>query len=270
MTSTADGFDQHAPNVGRMYDYYLGGKDHFEVDRLAAEQVLDKCPEVVWLALENRRVLGRMVRELVRLGIRQFLDLGTGPPTQGHVHQVLAELGVADECRVVYVDENPIVATHGVADIAGANATLLCEDLCSPQRVLAHPKAQELLDFGMPIGVLMFAVLHFVPDEDDPTGLIGAYLSRMVAGSYLAYTHVTNECPDRVKALDAVYARANHDIYARSPYEIASLAIDNHLEITEDGIVRVTHWKAPDALRPPPSQMWLFGGLAKKTIGLAR
>jgi S-adenosyl methyltransferase len=223
---------------------------------------------MVWLALENRRVLGRMVRELVRLGIRQFLDLGTGLPTQGHVHQVLAELGVADECRVVYVDDNPVAATHGAAYIGRANAALLCEESCSPQRVLDHPEARELLDFGMPIGVLMFAVLHFLPDGDDPAGVIGAYLSRMVAGSYPAHTHVTNEFQDRSRTLEAIYARANHGFHARSPYKIASLAIDNHLDITGDGIVRVTHWKAPDALRPPPSQMRLFGGLAKKEIGL--
>lgn len=257
--------DTSTPNVGRMYDYYLGGKNNFPADREAGQKVVQKCPEIVWLALENRRVLSRMVTFLAEQGVRQFIDLGAGMPTQGHVHEVLSGLGVADDCRVVYVDDDPVVQVHAQAHFAnGSNAVMIAEDLRKPQRVLGSDAVQRTLDFGQPIAVLMFAVLHFVSNEEDPARLIRDYMAETAPGSYLAYTHVTDEFADAVTALQAVYAEANHSAFPRSPEEIEQLATDNDLEILDPGVVRVTDWCPPDALRPPARQMWIFGGIAQK------
>jgi hypothetical protein len=191
-------------------------------------------------------------------------------PTQGHVHQILARLGVAGECRVVYVDEDPVVKAYAQTNFTpDTRAVVIAEDLRDPTRVLGHTKTQQTLNFDEPIAVLAFAVAHFVSDEEDPVALFGDYMAGLAAGSCLAYTHVTDEFADRVAALEAVYAGANHGVYPRSFDEIEELASRNGLEPLGPGVVRITDWLAPDELRPPAQQMWIAGGIAEKRLALA-
>ena len=262
--STTDVIGTGTANVGRMYDYYLGGKDNFPVDREAADRFFNRSPEVAYMAIENRRVSGRMTEFLVEeMGIRQFIDLGSGLPTKGHTVHVLRDLGVADACRVVCVDEDPVVQSHA-ATAASSPMALIAADLRHPEKVLNHEAARELLDFSKPIALLAFAVLHFIPDEEKPGEIIGEYMAALARGSALAITHTTNECPDRVQAIRDVYGAANHGAYPRSMDAIEGLVLGAGLSLVDDGVVRVTDWRAPEDLRPPAALMWLAGGVACK------
>lgn len=176
------GIDVAVPSVARMYDYGLGGKDNFAVDRELAEQVLARVPEGRDIALANRRFLGRAVEFLTKAGIRQFLDLGAGLPSQNNVHEV-AQRGCPD-ARVVYVDYDPVVLTHANALLATDDSTVaVLEDIRNPERILAHPDVRRLLDFSQPVAVMCVAVLHFITDDADPWGLVSTLTDALVPGS---------------------------------------------------------------------------------------
>src|SRR5712691_9085664 len=187
------GIDTATPNVARIYDYLLGGKDNFAADREAARRLIEAIPDVAAIARDNRSFLGRVVRYLAtRSGIRQFLDLGSGLPTQANVHE-LAQ-GVAPETRVVYVDNDPVVASHGRALLAsGDQVGMVLGDLCDPAGILRHPDVLRLLDLTQPVAVLCTSTLHFIADEAEPHKIIAEYRDRMAPGSYLAISHGTLE-----------------------------------------------------------------------------
>jgi S-adenosyl methyltransferase len=180
--------DVTVPNAARVYDYALGGYHNFAADREFMQRAEVSWPGLGLLAHANRAYLGRVVRFLVDAGIKQFLDIGSGIPTVGNVHEVAQP--IAPGVRVVYVDIDPVAVAHGQEMLAGnPDADAVQADIRRPDEVLDHPVVQELLDFSEPIGLLLIAVLHFVPDADDPAGILAGLRSRLAPGSYVAISH---------------------------------------------------------------------------------
>jgi SAM-dependent methyltransferase len=177
------------PTSAGMYDYYLGGTAHTPADRAAAEKFLEMMPEVADGASANRGFLQRAVARMATdWGIRQFLDIGAGLPTQRNTHDVVAE--TVPDGRVVYVDVDPRVVAHARQLIAGVDgATVIEGDVRRPEAIFAHPETRRLIDLSQPVGLLLVAVLHFVSDDDDPWGLVERYMSMVPSGSYLALSH---------------------------------------------------------------------------------
>lgn len=213
---------QDRPTAAGMYDYFLGGTTHTAADRAAAEQVLQIVPEVSDGAWANRGFLQRAVRRMAgEWGVRQFIDIGAGLPTQRNTHQVAAE--VATGCRVVYVDIDPVAVAKGhelLGDTAGT--TVIEADVREVRYILAHPRTRALIDFSQPVGLLMVAVLHFVPDIDDPWQLMERYLAAIPSGSYLALSHASGDhTPARIReAVFEIYRRTVTPPSDRSKTEI--------------------------------------------------
>jgi S-adenosyl methyltransferase len=216
------GVDPTKPSPARLYDYYLGGTHNFEVDRQAGENIRKQMPELADAAWANRGFHGRAaVWMAAEHGIRQFIDLGPGLPTQNNTHEAVQN--VAPRARVVYVDVDPIVAAYGGALLdPDGTTTVVTADLRDPAGVLAHPDLRRLIDFSQPVGLLMTAVMHFVADEEDPWAVVAQYMSAMAPGSYLALSHITDDKlpPQSVQAIREVYARATNNIYFRPRPEI--------------------------------------------------
>ncbi|MGE5288352.1 MAG: SAM-dependent methyltransferase [Micromonosporaceae bacterium] len=210
------GVDASTPSVARLYDYYLGGKNNFEVDRIAAERLKALVPETVDVAWANRGFHQRAARWIAERGVRQFIDIGSGLPTQGNTHEVVQ--AVTPNARVVYADQDPMVAAHSKALLtAEGNTAVVTADLRVPGRILDAPEVRETIDFSRPVGLLMTAVLHFVSDDSDPWGIVRRYVDVLAPGSYLALSHGTlDRIPPRsVNALYEVYSRASEQIYLR-------------------------------------------------------
>ena len=184
-----NGIDISRPNVARIYDYLLGGKDNFTVDREAAKQLLAVTPDIAGIVRDNRSFIGRVVHHVATEGgIRQFLDLGGGLPTQTNVHEMAQQ--VVPDARVVYVDIDPVVWSHGQALLAhGDQVAMVRADLREPAEVMRHPDVLRLLDLTEPVAVVCASVLHFVSDEDDPYRIVAEYRDRLARGSYLAISH---------------------------------------------------------------------------------
>jgi hypothetical protein len=254
------------PTPARMYDYYLGGEDNFAVDREAAEQVLSAAPEVRVLARENRKFLGRSVRYLTaEAGIRQFIDVGTGLPTQGNVHEVAQ--AVDPTARVVYVDNDPIVRAHADALLPSNGTTTVIEaDMRDPGPILDHPDLNRLIDFSEPVAVLFMSVLHFITDEEDPYGLVAAFRDRSVPGSHLALSHITSpeqNTDGAAAAADVYKSRATSPAILRTPKEIGSL-FDGY-ELVEPGLVFLPQWR-PDtpAADANANSVWMLCGVGRR------
>ena len=215
--------DQSRPSTARLYDYYLGGTNNFEVDRQAGERLRKQLPELADAAWANRGFHGRAAAWMAaEQGIRQFIDIGSGLPTQNNTHEVVHPL--ASSARIVYVDVDPLVAAHSAELLVNDGRTaLVTADLRDPDAVLAQPDLRRLIDFDQPVGVLMTAVMHFVADEEDPWGLVARYAAATAPGSYLALSHATYEKlpPQAVQAMNEVYERATSKIYLRSKADIA-------------------------------------------------
>ncbi|MFF3438402.1 SAM-dependent methyltransferase [Streptosporangium sp. NPDC002721] len=214
------GVDPHIPNAARMYDYFLGGKDNFQADRELAELVLSVLPETREGTRENRKLIGRIVEYLLGKGIRQFLDLGSGLPAQQNVHEVALRL--APDARVVYVDHDTVVCTHGRALLAGGDrAAMVQGDVRRPESILGDPEVRALIDFDQPVAVLMMFLLHLVADEDDPQGFVAAYREALAPGSYLAISHVGGDAaPERTARISEFYQKANMPFRPRPGEEI--------------------------------------------------
>ena len=227
-----EGVDVTRPTPARLYDYYLGGTSNFEVDRVAAERLRLVMPELSDAAWANRGFHQRAARWIARRGVRQFIDIGSGLPTAGNTHQLLRK--VVPDARVVYVDNDPMVAAHASGLLTGQrNTRLVTADLRDPGALLGHPDLRALIDFAEPAGLLMTAVLHFVADESDPWGLVGRYLAALAPGSYLALSHLTCDKlpPGMVQAVRETYDRATEQAYPRSKAELERFF--TRLELTE-------------------------------------
>ncbi|MEV1246753.1 SAM-dependent methyltransferase [Nonomuraea sp. NPDC052129] len=222
MTEQApQGVDPHIPNASRMYDYFLGGKDNFKADRDLAELVMSVLPEVREGTRQNRKFIGRVVEYLCRQGITQFLDLGSGLPAAENVHEVAHRF--APDARIVYVDNDPVVAAHGRALLADPKkVAMVLGDGREPEKLLQHPEVLSLLDFDQPVAVLMMFFLHLVPDEDRPQEFVAAYRDALAPGSYLAISHVGNDVvPEQVAKIVEFYQKANSPFCPRPGTEIA-------------------------------------------------
>ncbi|MEO3795136.1 SAM-dependent methyltransferase [Nonomuraea sp. B10E15] len=254
--------DVTRPSVARMYDYYLGGKDNFEIDREAVRQVEKAMPEIRQLAQENRAFLRRAVRYMARNGIRQFIDIGSGLPTVGNTHRIAQE--IAPDSRVVYVDNDPVVLQHGRALLAtDDNTSVAAADMRRPADVFGHPETVKLIDFNEPVGVLMIAMVHFLTlDERGP--IMRQLHDALPAGSHLTATHVTTEAhsPEAVAQIEAVYARTPTPIFFRGHGEIARFF--DGFDLVEPGLVTIDNWH-PDPSDPAPqATKWLYGGVGRK------
>jgi nucleotide-binding universal stress UspA family protein len=252
-----------------MYDYLLGGKDHFEADREAIGALLQAVPNARTGARENRAFLGRAVQYLAaEAGIRQFLDIGSGLPTASNVHEVAQ--AVAPDSTVVYVDNDPIVMAHARALLtshpAGRTAYLQA-DLRDPEAILRHPTVREALDFAKPVALMLVAVLHFFPDEENPAGIVSTLLDALAPGSYLVASQTTTDFNDEAKAADGVQAvqRAGVPFQTRTADDFADLAFTG-LELVPPGLVPVSEWR-PETERglvPPPWEVGYIGAVARK------
>ncbi|GAB2807586.1 SAM-dependent methyltransferase [Actinoallomurus bryophytorum] len=233
------GPDPQVPSVARMYDFFLGGKENFAVDRRAAEEVGRALPGVAGVARSNRQFLRRAVRFAAERGVEQFLDLGAGLPTQGNVHEIARS--VHPGARVVYVDNDPVVTSHGRALLTGdGDAAVVDADLRDAEAVLSDPRVRELIDFDLPVCVLFVAVLHFMPDEEDPAGVIGRYRDAVPAGSPLVISHAAVEEHRNLEVEDA-YRSASAPFVARTREQVTALL--DGLEIVDPGVVRLHEWR---------------------------
>jgi hypothetical protein len=227
-----DGVDVTRPSPARLYDYYLGGGNNFEVDRLAAEKMREIMPELSDMAWSNRGFHQRVAEFIASRGIRQFIDIGSGLPAAGNTHEVV--LKTAPEARVVYVDHDPMVAAMAEGLIADPeSAKLIMADVREPDVLLSHPVLTEMIDFSQPAGLLMTAVMHFVADGSDPKGLVARYVRALAPGSYLALSQGTSDNlpPKMVAAAREMYKRSTERLYPRPKAVIESFF--EGLEIVE-------------------------------------
>jgi SAM-dependent methyltransferase len=260
------GFDPNTPNVARLYDYYLGGKDHFPADRRAAERLLRVAPEVRTAARANRAFLGRAVRFLAGAGVTQFLDIGTGLPTRGNVHEVAR--AVAPESRVVYVDHDPVVLVHARALLAGSEGIAVVDgDLRDPHDLLKNPDVVGTLDFDRPVGVLLVAIMHFIGETDDPLRIMAAIRESLAPGSYVVMSHGTSDA--RAAAVSKgteVYRRASAPLTLRTRRRIEELWAG--FELVEPGLTWLPQWRPEEAdlidLAAGPESSLILCGVGRK------
>ena len=257
------------PNPARIYDYLLGGKDNFPADREIAEQMLAIAPVAREVVEDNRKFLRRAVEVLADAGARQFIDLGSGLPTQGNVHEIAQ--AAAPGSRVVYVDNDPMVVAHSRALLAGDNTVAIEGDLRQPDKVLGHPEVRELIDFGQPVALLLLAILHFVPDDEDPFGIVAHYRDALPAGSHLAISHGTRDIPQRPDLspeemadmgakVEQLYQLTTASLVTRTRAEVERFF--DGLELLEPGVVEIQRWR-PDG-RTSLLPGGFYGGVARK------
>jgi hypothetical protein len=258
------------PHPARVYDFLLGGKDNFPADRAAAEQGIKANPNSRTPPRENRAFLRRAVRYLAReVGIRQFLDIGTGIPTSPNVHEVAQ--GVAPESRIVYVDNDPIVLVHARARLTSSSegrTTYIDADVRDVEGILESTGLRATLDLSQPVGLLLIAIMHFIPDEDDPYGITGRLLDGLPSGSHLALSHLTGDFdPEAWEGVAAIYRRSGVIMRVRSLPEIERFF--DRLDLVEPGVVSLPRWR-PDpgagggADQPTDAEVSVYGGVARK------
>jgi S-adenosyl methyltransferase len=238
--------DLDRPSAARMYDFFLGGSHHFAVDREMAAQVLAAVPDFPLTARANRAFLHRAVRYLVQQGVRQFLDLGSGIPTVGNVHEIAQRLN--PDVRVVYVDVDPVAVAHSRVLLAHDDRThVIRADIRDPVAILADPAVRRLLDFRQPVAVLMASVLHFVPDSDRPDLIIGEFRGAMAPGSFLALSHGTTQArPDEGAEVLQLYRQTANPLTDRTREQL--LALLTGFDLVEPGLVWAPQW------RPEPDE----------------
>ncbi|MBC6468757.1 SAM-dependent methyltransferase [Actinomadura alba] len=237
------------PTPARMYDYSLGGKDNYEVDRQAVLEVNRRIPGGLDIARQNRLFLYRAVRFLARdSGIRQFLDLGSGLPTQQNVHHVAQEF--QPDANVVYVDDDPVVLTHGRAILAeNARTRVIMADIRETAEILAHPQVRELIDFAEPVAILCLSVGHSIPDDATLRNMLTTLVAAMRGGSYLAFSQAATTTPEQAAAATEVATGLGLDWKTRTTDEVAAL-LPEELESVEPGLLDVDGWR-PDPSQPP-------------------
>jgi hypothetical protein len=259
------GIDTSVPSVARVYDFFLGGGHNFPADRQLAAKIEMSMPHIQDVARLNRSFLRRAVVFMIDSGIRQFLDIGSGIPTVGNVHEIAQ---AADpDCRVVYVDKEPVAVAHSRILLQGNdNAVAIRADIRDPEDILGRPETRMLLDFTEPVGLLNLLVWHFVPDHDDPPGLLARYRDALVPGSLLALTHVTEDdaAAGLRQAVDDVNRGGRDQMRPRSFAEINGLF--NGFELVEPGVVLCAAWRPQgpgDFSDEPGSNALLYAGVAR-------
>jgi hypothetical protein len=268
--------DMETPSIARMYDYLLGGKDNFEADRKACEALADGIPELVAFANDNRAYLSRAVEYVAAQGVEQFLDLGAGLPTANNTHHAAQQAN--PRARVVYVDHDPIVLAHGRALISDSGQTsFLLADIRDTEKILSSPETARLIDTDLPVCVMLVSLLHCIPDDSDPFGMVRALMGRLAPGSCLISSHIVSDDPasaawmtDKILSFGTPWGRV------RSPEEAS--AVFDGLDLASpwtDGrdegprAVDCATWRHPDVdpvFRPadPKVKLWELAGVAFK------
>ncbi|MGW5053621.1 SAM-dependent methyltransferase [Actinokineospora sp. NPDC004072] len=259
--------DVSVPSMARTYDYLLGGAHNFATDRELAAHVEKVMPDARSAARVSRAFLGRAVQFMVGQGIRQFLDIGSGIPTVANVHEVAQ--AAAPECRVVYVDKDPIAVAHSELMLEGNDlATIVHADMRDPDSILDHPQTRALLDFDQPIGLLMLMMLHWVPDDEDPWALMARYRGALAPGSHLAITHVTADHQDErlSEVTDLIKESRSADQLTERP-RAQVLDLFGEFELVEPGLVGCAAWRPAgrgDVSDTAEMNMVIYGGVGRK------
>lgn len=228
--------DLDLPNAARVYDYLLGGSHNFSADRQAAAAALALMPDAALQAQANRSFLSRAVRFLTAAGVRQFLDIGSGIPTVGNVHEV------APQARVAYVDIEPVAVAHSRLILAGnPHTTVVQADARQPAAILTHPRIKGLLDFDQPIGVLLVAVLHYLTDADDPYHVVAQLRDALSPGSHLVVAHITDEArPEQWARMVELSRRSGTPVTPRTRAQITDLF--DGFDLLDPGVVWAPQW----------------------------
>ena len=258
--------DTSKPHSARLYDYFLGGKDNFAADRETANKALEAWPHIRTAARENRAFLGRAVRYLAaEAGITQFLDLGSGLPGVGNVHEIAQDVNSA--AHVVYVDNDPIVLAHGRALLASkpeGRSVYIEADMREPEKILAHPVVRDTLDFSKPIALMLVAVLHFFPDDDDVRRIVEPMVGALPPGSYVVSSHGTAEFEPAAVEAGKAYTRGGVGVIGRNADVFADLVFDG-LTLVPPGVVVVSEWRPePGAILPARPEVSMNGAVARK------
>jgi hypothetical protein len=254
-------FNMHVASPARVYDYYLGGKDNFPVDRAAGDKVMQVFPGAPRLARENRRFLLRAVRYCVEAGIDQVIDLGTGIPTSPNVAEVARAVNA--DTRVIGVDNDPVVLSHqrAEASFSCGGYTVIKGDVRRPWAILADPELNAVIDLSRPVAVLCVAVLHFIPDPDEPAQILATFTDAMAAGSFLAVSAVTSTDTDpaAIAQIQDAYANATAPVVFRTADQIRSWF--DGVDLVHPGLMDVTRWPLGIGV---PTDVRILGGLARK------
>ncbi|MDJ1132937.1 SAM-dependent methyltransferase [Streptomyces iconiensis] len=240
---TPEQIDTTTPHPARMYDYYLGGRDNYEADREAAERVLGVLPDIRVTARSNRDFLHRAVRAAMDSGVRQVIDIGTGIPTSPNTHEVARQ--IAPDVRVAYVDNDPIVATYADAKLTNSgNAGFVLADVREPGTVLDHPVIQRTIDFDQPVALMLVAVLHFITDAEDATGVVGALTERLPAGSHLILSHATADFHES-RGFEQAAKVYNEESTSRAQWRGKEeiMTFFKGFELLEPGLVQLPLWR---------------------------
>jgi hypothetical protein len=235
-----DSIDLTRPSMARAYDYWLGGAHNFAVDREFSRKLFEAVPDTRLMARANRAFLHRAVRFMVDAGVRQFLDIGSGIPTVGNVHEIAQK--AAPQARVVYVDIDPVAVAHSQQILAGNDqAAAIPEDLRQPEAITDHPRTRALLDFTRPVGLLLVAVLHYIPDADDPHALVRRLVQRLPTGSYVAIAHPTADSrPGQARKAVSMTRQTSTPATPRPLAQVQRLFTG--LQLVEPGVVWAPLW----------------------------
>jgi S-adenosyl methyltransferase len=257
--------DTGRANIARVYDYLLGGSHNFLADQDAGRALAAVEPNARAAARANRAFLGRAVRFLSEAGIDQFLDIGSGIPTQGNVHEIAQQ--ASQSSRVVYADIDPVAIAHSKAILArNSRAVIIDADLRDPEKILNHEGTRQLIDFSQPVGLLLVAVLHFIASAEDPWRIVATLRDTLAPGSYLVVCHATSEGkPAVAQAAEQVYNRSvAASAHVRSRAEIERFF--EGFELADPGLVYIPEWRprSPDDVPDDPSMFWGLVGVGRK------
>jgi hypothetical protein len=246
--------DMDQPSIARVYDYMLGGYHNFAVDRAVGEQSLQLIPEARAVARSNRDFLARAVRFCVDAGVTQFLDIGSGIPTVGNVHEIAQR--ASEKARVVYVDIDPVAVSHSRAMLAGDERTTAVQgDVYHPEELLSHPEVNRILDLNQPVAVMMVFLLHFVSNAEDPAGIIERFRCGLAPGSYLTISTGAKDVLSLNRAGKAreLYEKAVAKLVYRTRAEVEALF--GGFELVEPGVVPIDQWRPERGDQPPALPM---------------
>jgi SAM-dependent methyltransferase len=255
----------NVPQSARVYDYWLGGKDHFPADRALGDAIAEALPTIRTQVRAQRAFLGRAVRYLARdAGIRQFLDIGTGIPTAGNVHDVAQE--IAPESRVLYVDNDPIVLAHARALMAGTpegSVAFIQADLREPEAILGDPAVAATLDLAQPVGLVLVGVMHHLRDSDDPRRVVATLVGALAPGSYLVLSQSTPDFdPAAMRNLAAASEQGGIPNVPRTLADTEPFFAG--LELVEPGLVPMATWRPDPGAEQDPRSVYAYGGVARK------
>jgi hypothetical protein len=254
-----EGIDVERPSAARIYDHLLGGDHNFDVDRQVVDQILAVDPQAAEAAQANRAFVRRTVHYLIDAGVRQFLDIGSGIPMVGHVHDIAQ--GADPESRVAFVDIDPLAVAHS-RDILARNkrASVLQQDVRRPERILGAPQVRQLLDLEQPVAVLVVALFHYVSDADDPADILSRLTAPLAPGSYVALSHLTADTSRDMAGVREVFRRGGIELTLRGREQVEAMFAG--FDLVEPGVVSVSQWRSDvDDTDPAP----YYAGVGRKT-----